>query len=91
MHRLAEFLLGHTDEIVARKGAETIRLGIEPSHHDSQQFRLLLSGQHRRAPAFPAVAEPGDPVLIIADHPIAQCLAVHAGTFGGFCPACEEQ
>src|SRR5262245_39123600 len=79
MHRLAELLLDDRHQIVAREGAEAVLLRIGPGHDDGEQFGLLVECQHRRTAAVPVVAEPGDTVRVVADDPVPERLAVHAG------------
>ena len=61
--------------------------GSGPAKHDTDQLGLFLRLKPRRAPIAPAIVKAVEAVRIIADHPVPQGLAVHAGGFRGLFPA----
>ena len=87
MHPLAEALLADAGQVFERVGRQPARLRIGAGQHDPHQLGLLLSVERRRASVTPAVGEAADPVLVVAQHPVAQRLAVHARCFRRRLPA----
>ena len=79
MHAFAEALLADAHQVLERVGRKTVGLWIRPSQHDAHQLGLLLRVERGRPTIAPAVGEAVDPVLVVAQHPVAQRLPVHAG------------
>ena len=77
MQALAEPLLADADEVLARERREAAGFGIGPGKDDLQQPRLLVRLELGRAALARTVGEPVEAVLIGADDPVAQSLAVH--------------
>ena len=57
---------------------KTAGLWIRPIQHDVHQLGLLLRVERGRPTIAPAVGEAVDPMLVVAQHPVAQRLPVHA-------------
>ena len=87
MHPLAEPLLADAHQVLEREGRQAARLRIGPGKHNAHQLGLLLRVELGRTPIAPAVGEPVDPMLVVADDPVAQSLAVHACRPGRLLPA----
>src|SRR4029453_8369844 len=75
---LANPLLANAHQILAREGRKAARLRSRPVEHEAIEFGLLLSVELRRAPITRPVGKPIEAVLVVADDPVAQRLAVHA-------------
>ena len=56
-----------------------VPLRVRPPLHDVLQLGLLLGRQPRPRPRAAPVAQPGQPLLVVPVHPVAQGLPVHAG------------
>ena len=82
MQVLAEPLLADVHQVFAREGREAAGLGIGAGENDAQQLGPLLARELGRTAIAPAIAEPVQAVRVVADHPVAQRLAVHARAFG---------
>lgn len=80
MHRLAEPHLRDRHQIVAREIAIAVLLRIGSGHHDGEQ---IVQRQHRRTPSLPVIGKSGDAVLVVADDPVPERLAVHPGATSG--------
>ena len=79
MHPLVETGLADAGQILERIGRQPSRLGIWTGHYNPHQFGLLLAVEHRRPSIAPAIREAFDAVLVVAQHPVSQRLAIHAG------------
>src|SRR5688572_3033178 len=77
MHGLTEALLADPHKVLAREGANPVRLRVGTRHHDGVKLRQLVRLQPWRATAAPAIAQTIDPLRVVADHPIAQRLPIH--------------
>src|SRR3954468_22101671 len=87
MHPLAEALLADIGQVLERVGRTTAGLWIGPIQHGAHQLGLLLRVERGRATIAPAVGEAVDPMLVVAQHPVAQRLPVHACRPGCLLPA----
>src|SRR3954452_16128114 len=87
MHPLAEALLADIGQVLERVGRTTAGLWIGPIQHDAHQLGLLLRVERGRPTIAPAVGEAVDPMLVVAQHPVAQRLPVHACRPGCLLPA----
>ena len=82
MHALAEPPLADLREILERVGREPARLDIRSRQHDLDDLGLLLAAERRRPAAVPAVGEAVDAVRFVAQHPVAQRLAIASALDG---------
>ena len=73
---LAEPLLAEADEVLARERREAAGFGIGPGKDDLQQLRLLVWLELRRTAIAREVGEPVKAMLVVAQHPVAQRLAI---------------
>lgn len=87
MQALAEPLLANAHQVLAREGRKAARLRSRPIEHKAIEFGLLLGVELRRAPVTRPVGEPIEAVLVVADDPVAQRLAVHACRLRRLLPA----
>lgn len=79
MQGLAKASLAEVGEALGRVGRdEPARLENRPREHDLDDLGLLLGCERRRTAAVPTIGEPVDPVRIVAQHPVPQCLGIHA-------------
>jgi hypothetical protein len=78
MHTLAEALLADIGQVLKRVGRKTAGLWIRPIQNDVHQLGLLLRVERGRLTIAPAVGKAVDPMLVVAQHPVAQRLPVHA-------------
>src|SRR4030081_1616696 len=76
MQARAEPLLADAHQVFARERRNPARLGIGAAENDRHQLDLLLRAQLGRTTVAPPVCKPVDAVLIVADDPVAQRLAV---------------
>ena len=78
MQAFVEPLLANSYQILAREGRKAAYLWVRPGKHDAHELRLLLSIELRRASSTRQVGQPIQPMLVVADDPVTQRLAVHA-------------
>ena len=78
MHLDLEPLRDDTAQVTAAPTHHAVPGRIRPGQRDHLEFRHLLRGQCGRAAGGRQVRQTRNPVLVIAVHPIAQCLPVHA-------------
>ena len=74
---LGEPLLANPHQVLAREGRKPACLWVRAGEHDAHELSLLLGVELRRASITRQVGEPIQPVLVIADNPVAQRLAIH--------------
>ena len=74
MHPLAEALLADIGQVLQRVGRKTAGLWIRPIQHDVHQLGLLLCVERGRPTIAPAVGKAVDPMLVVAQRPVAQRL-----------------
>ena len=78
MQALGEPLLANAHQILARESRNAGHLRIGAGEYDANELGLLLRIELRRSPVAWQVGEPVKAMLVVADHPVAQRLAVHA-------------
>lgn len=74
---MAETLLDQPGDVGTPPGRDAVTLGVRAAQDQRAQGRKLPLRQPRRTPAWP-VAQAIDTLGIVADHGIAQGLALHA-------------
>ena len=86
MEGLAKAGFADAHKVLARERRKPA-LWIGTFKHDADQLGLLVRFKPWRAPIAPAIVKAIEAVRIVADHPVPQGLAVHAGRLRGFLPA----
>jgi hypothetical protein len=87
VERLAEARLKPAAQVGPRPGGDTVSLRVRPTEHPRRQGRLLGLAQPLRPAGLGPVVQSSDTLSVVADHRIAQCLALHAGEPRGLGPA----
>ena len=87
MERLAEARLKPGAQVGARPGRDAVPFRIGRGEDTRGQGGLLGLAQPLGAPRLGAVVQPRDAFIVVADHRVAQRLALHAGEPGGLGPA----
>ena len=84
---LAEARLEPAAQVGARPGRDAVPLRVGAAGHPGRQGGLLGLAQPRGPAGLGPVVEAGEPSRVVAEHRVAQRLALHAGEPGGLRPA----
>jgi hypothetical protein len=86
VHRHEKACQDPLPQIAQPPANDAVFSNIRPLTHPGRKLRLLLDSQLRgRTTAVQTVRQAVDPLLIVADNPVAQGLPIHAAVLGGLC------
>ena len=74
----AEAIFDDPTQILGPPRADAVALRVRAAQHQRLERRQLAVVEPARAAALGPIAQPLDPFGVEADHPVPECLAVHA-------------